>query len=302
MTQRIQRTTGALYLGVIALGLSAEFAIRMPLISWADPEATWQAIAANTGLFRLGLLADSAMILLDIGLAVLFFTLLRRVQPELALTAMALRLMQAAVIGASLLASVAALTLVAQGPARPEALMVLLTPHSIGYDVGLIFFGALYGGAPCLREAQGKSDIADHGKIRDEIEHLEDHAQMVRPHAIARSRPQFGEILPQNPDRAGLCLEDPGDYAEQGRLAGAGRATQEQALACLKPEFRNVENIRARRPGKVKVADGNNSVRHVRTRTAGKGCRRSASPTPSLRLRRGKRPLPSRSRNRYRIR
>ncbi len=142
MTQRIQRTTGALYLGVIALGLSAEFAIRMPLISWADPEATWQAIAANTGLFRLGLLADSAMILLDIGLAVLFFTLLRRVQPELALTAMALRLMQAAVIGASLLASVAALTLVAQGPARPEALMVLLTTHSIGYDVGLIFFGA----------------------------------------------------------------------------------------------------------------------------------------------------------------
>ena len=142
MTQRIQRTTGALYLGVIALGLSAEFAIRMPLITWDDPAATWEAIAANTTLFRMSLLADSAMILLDIGLAVLFFTLLRRVQPELALTAMALRLMQAAVIGGSLLATVAALTLVTGGLKQPDALMVMLQTHSIGYDVGLIFFGA----------------------------------------------------------------------------------------------------------------------------------------------------------------
>ncbi len=142
MQASIQRTTGALYLGVIALGLTAEFAIRMPLISWGDPAATWAAIAGNTGLFRAGLLADSAMIALDIALAVLFFSLLRRVQPELALTAMVLRLMQAAVIGASLLASVAALSLVSAGPEAPEALMVLLTTHSIGYDVGLLFFGA----------------------------------------------------------------------------------------------------------------------------------------------------------------
>ncbi|SIN82458.1 DUF4386 domain-containing protein [Vannielia litorea] len=142
MTQGIQRTIGALYLGVIALGLAAEFGIRMPLISWNDPAGTWQAIAANIGLFRMSLLAESAMILLDIGLAVLFFALLRRVHPELALAAMVLRLMQAAVISGSLLASVAALSLVAGEAAQPRALMVLLTTHSIGYDVGLIFFGA----------------------------------------------------------------------------------------------------------------------------------------------------------------
>ena len=144
MTTRhhLLRPTGLLYLGVIALGLTAEFAIRQPLVAPDDAAATWSAITTNLPLFRAGLLADVAMVLADIGLAVLFFALLSRVHPKWALAAMVLRLMQAAVIAASLLAMIGAAILVTQGPARPEMLLALIELHGMGYDLGLVFFGA----------------------------------------------------------------------------------------------------------------------------------------------------------------
>ncbi|QDC10456.1 DUF4386 domain-containing protein [Oceanicola sp. D3] len=142
MSRTTQRSAGALYASVILLGLGAELLVRMPLISWDNAAATWQAVSANTGLFRLGILADTAMVMADIGLAVLFFALLRHVHRDWALAAMVLRLMQAAIIAASLLATVGALNLVTGPSAAPEALLALLEIHSIGYDIGLVFFGA----------------------------------------------------------------------------------------------------------------------------------------------------------------
>ncbi|MFN3146234.1 MAG: DUF4386 domain-containing protein [Paracoccaceae bacterium] len=141
-TAPLFRPAGAAYLVIIAAGLFAELGVRMPLTVAGDPAATWANVAANLPLFRLGLAADAVMILADVALAVLLYAIFRATQPQVALAAMALRLVQAAIIGASLLASLAAVLLVARGTPAPDTLALLMELHAQGYDFGLIFFGA----------------------------------------------------------------------------------------------------------------------------------------------------------------
>lgn len=139
---REARIAGALYLLVIAAGIWAEAAVRMQMIHTGDPAATWAAMSAGLGLFRASLAADILMMLADIGLAVLFFALLRHIDRDIALAAMALRLIQAAIIGASLMAEIAALLILdGRSAAEAPAVLRLMELHAAGYDLGLIFFG-----------------------------------------------------------------------------------------------------------------------------------------------------------------
>ncbi|MDF0600083.1 DUF4386 domain-containing protein [Psychromarinibacter sp. C21-152] len=130
---------GLFYLAVIAAGLTAEFAIRQPLLVAGDPAATFANVAAALPRMRLGFALDTLMILADIGLAVLLFFLFRPVQPVLATFAMVFRLMQAAVLAAGLLLHLAAMR-VAAGPAS-DWVLALMELQADGYDLGLIFFG-----------------------------------------------------------------------------------------------------------------------------------------------------------------
>ena len=90
------------------------------------------------------------MALADVALAVLLYVLLRPVNATLALAAAALRLVQTAVIAASLLHQHAALLLLNDAGAaaafEPDQLYALvvftLGLHGHGYDLGLVFFGA----------------------------------------------------------------------------------------------------------------------------------------------------------------
>ena len=66
------RTAGALYLVIILCGLTAEIALRGPLLAGSPPEIAG-AIGANLPQFRLSLLADVIMLLADIALALLFW-------------------------------------------------------------------------------------------------------------------------------------------------------------------------------------------------------------------------------------
>lgn len=131
---RHARLAGLFYLGIILLGIGAEGALRGPLIDWTDAAGTAQAIQDRLFLFRLSMAFDIGMALLDVALAVLFFRMLRGVNDGLALTAMVFRLMQAAVIAASIMA------LYAAGQALPENPLPALERHAAGYDLGLIFF------------------------------------------------------------------------------------------------------------------------------------------------------------------
>lgn len=147
--QRLARTAGLLYLVIIVLGLTGELVVRAGIIASGDAAATAANIQASAGLFRLGFLADSLMLLSDIALAVLLYVLLRPVSKTLALMAMCFRLVQAAIIGGNLLHYHAAI--IALGSPEYAALFgaeqlsavaaLFLDLHSHGYDLGLLPFG-----------------------------------------------------------------------------------------------------------------------------------------------------------------
>lgn len=133
------RAAGALYAVIILTGLGAELALRGPLISPGDAEATARAIRSGMGTFRAALVADVVMVVADIALALAFFALFRACRPGLALAAMVFRLMQAALIGASLLVLASVPLLLSTGE---DVLALHMTAlHATGYDVGLILFG-----------------------------------------------------------------------------------------------------------------------------------------------------------------
>ncbi|MFZ2102165.1 MAG: DUF4386 domain-containing protein [Oricola sp.] len=136
---RLARIAGALYAVIIIFGLWSEVAVRSALIVPGDAAATAANVVANEGLFRLSFAADTLMALADVGLAVLLFVLLRPVNAALALTAMAFRLVQAAIIGASLIHQQLAILLAANG--NETLAMQFLAAHAAGYDLGLVFFG-----------------------------------------------------------------------------------------------------------------------------------------------------------------
>lgn len=124
------RAAGLLYLLIIVAGLTAEFVIRAPLAT-AIPGGSGDVAA----ILRLSALADAAMVLADVGLAVLLFLMLRAYGEGLALAAMVFRLVQAALIAAGLLVLLAGAGGMIVDPAATLAL------HATAYDIGLLFFG-----------------------------------------------------------------------------------------------------------------------------------------------------------------
>jgi hypothetical protein len=137
--ETLARLAGVLYLVIILCGVWSEAIVRSGLMHPDDPASTAAAIRDHAGLLRLSIAADTLMALADVGLAVVFYALLRPVQPVLALAAMAFRLVQAAVIGASLV--VLAATPRLAGAGDDVLAYTFFAMHGEGYDIGLIFFG-----------------------------------------------------------------------------------------------------------------------------------------------------------------
>lgn len=143
------RLAGFLYLLIIVCGVGSELLIRSHLIVDGDASATAANILESNGLFRLGFVADSVMLLSDVAIAVLFYVLFKPVNQTLALMAAAFRLTQASILGFNLLNYYAAALLLSGGAYlngldanQSQALASLfLDLHSHGYDLGLIFFG-----------------------------------------------------------------------------------------------------------------------------------------------------------------
>ncbi len=145
----LARRTGLAYLGIIATGIFAEFAVRGSLIADDDAITTADNIAGSPGLFGVGIGADAVMITLDVVVAFGLFGLLRNVNRRLALTATVLRLVQGAVIAINLVNLAQALGFardavgtdgtVLAGPARDA--LDAVERHALGYDAGLIAFG-----------------------------------------------------------------------------------------------------------------------------------------------------------------
>lgn len=133
------RTAGAFYLAIIALGLTAELALRTQFIR-PDAATTAQLIAANGLALPLAIVCDTLMIVADVIVAVLLYQLLKPAGPTLALAAMIFRLTQAAIIGAKVMFDLSALLTLRAG-GDPLSAHHDLMLAATGYDLGLIFFG-----------------------------------------------------------------------------------------------------------------------------------------------------------------
>lgn len=139
----LARIAGLLYLVIIVCGIGGQALVREPLLADKAAQTAFNLLAAETA-FRLSIVADVAMVLADVGLAVVLYVLLAPVSRALSLTAMAFRLVQASVLGLNLLNLHRAITLaqttVIDLATRDALVTSALDAHATGYDLGLFFF------------------------------------------------------------------------------------------------------------------------------------------------------------------
>lgn len=145
----LARRTGMAYLGIIATGVFAEFAVRGSLVVEDDAVATARNIADAPALFGVGIGADLVMVALDVVVALGLLRLLRDVSERRARLATGFRLVQGGVIALNLVNLVTALRLadravgadgaIAAGPAAD--VLAAVERHALGYDLGLVAFG-----------------------------------------------------------------------------------------------------------------------------------------------------------------
>ncbi len=143
------RIGGVLYLIIIIVGLFGEAFIRNKIIVSGDATATAANIRSLESLWRFGIAAEFVLLICAVGLALIFFVLLRPVSRDLALLAVFFNLVTIAVEAAATLNLVAALfPLRNAGYLRafePEQLYAMASlsveSHGYGFGVALIFFG-----------------------------------------------------------------------------------------------------------------------------------------------------------------
>ena len=143
------RSAGILYLIIIISGLFSEMFVRSGMIVPGDATATAANITNNSFLFRIGFISDLVMVMSDVGVALLFYLLLKPVNQGLSMLAALFRLAQATVIGINLLNFYLPLLLLDGssylGSFSDEQLnslsLLFLNAHSYGYLISGVFFG-----------------------------------------------------------------------------------------------------------------------------------------------------------------
>jgi hypothetical protein len=140
---------GVLYLTIILSGLFSELFVRSGIIVPGDAAATAANIAGNTFLFRIGFISDLVMVMSDVGVALLFYLLLKPVNMGLSMLAAFFRLTQATVIGLNLLNYYMPLLILGDNnylggfsvEQTNSLVLLFLSAHSYGYLISGIFFG-----------------------------------------------------------------------------------------------------------------------------------------------------------------
>jgi Domain of unknown function (DUF4386) len=145
------RFGGVLYLLIILGGLFAPFAIAPSGLMRGDATLPNAAkILASKQLYIVGGIAQLLVYTCDIGVAVIFYELLKPVNRKIALTAAVFRLVFAGVAAANMMNHFAPVLLLAGGgsylnsfsPGQLQSLaLVFLKLRTYGFDVALLFFG-----------------------------------------------------------------------------------------------------------------------------------------------------------------
>ena len=146
------RIAGALYIIIIALALFAPFQVAPSGLLRGDLASTAVRIQGSKLLYSLGGSAELITYACDIGVAMIFYELLKPVSRSLALLAMSFRLVFDAIACTNVLIHFAPLLLMSdaanQLAFKPDQLRALAATfirlHSIGFDISLVFFGFHY--------------------------------------------------------------------------------------------------------------------------------------------------------------
>ena len=112
-----------------------------------DAATTASNLMGQLGLFRMGVLADSAVILLEIAITVILYQMFRTTSPRLSLIAMVSRLGMIVVMGSNLLLWVMPYVLMSQltglNPTDTQAFaQIFFEAHALGIYVWQLFFSA----------------------------------------------------------------------------------------------------------------------------------------------------------------
>lgn len=141
------RNAGALYLAIAVCGGFSIGYVPSQIVVAGDATTTAANLLDQLGLFRLGILADSAVILLEIAITVILYQMFRSTSPRLALIAMVSRLGMVIVMGINLLLWVMPYVLITQpmglDPTDSQAFaQIFFKAHALGIFVWQLFFGA----------------------------------------------------------------------------------------------------------------------------------------------------------------
>ena len=143
------RIGGLAYLIIIVAGAMGEIFIRSKLVVADNPQATCQNISDSPILWRVGIFGDLLMHVMDLVLGIVYYTLFKRINKQLALLSLLFSMIQTAVLVANKMNLVMPLFLLnndsylkAFDPQQLKALSYLsIKAHEYGFGIGLIFFG-----------------------------------------------------------------------------------------------------------------------------------------------------------------
>jgi hypothetical protein len=147
--QLYARIGGLLYLSLIVIGMFSVIFIRNRLIVSLNAEATANNIRDSEFLWRIGIVLDLVMHVLDIPIMLIIYTLLKPTNRNIALLALLFNLIQTAVLVANKLNLLMPLFLLGNEDYLKtfdvqqlhSLTYISLKAHDFGFGLGLIFFG-----------------------------------------------------------------------------------------------------------------------------------------------------------------
>jgi hypothetical protein len=106
--------------------------------------------------------------------------------------------------------------------------------------------GAIVTGA----KGQGEFDVLESGEGLEQIEGLEDVADVSGAESVEAGFGEGGEIGLMEDDGAGVGADDSGDEVEEGGFAGAGGSDECDLLGCVKGKMGDVDDAPGRAGGR----------------------------------------------------
>ena len=139
------RTAGALYLAIAVCGGFSIGYVPMQIVS-GDTATSSANLLANQGLFRLGIIADSLVILFELALTAILYQMFRHVGPKMAMVALISRASMITVMGINMLLWVMPYILLTRDTGwdtvQQNALVqMFFDTHATGVFVWQLFFG-----------------------------------------------------------------------------------------------------------------------------------------------------------------